>query len=106
MDIEEITTETLIEIGDQREAAYHIARSRLAVEDLKQRWTDSKDAVRTAQSRADDVETLCQMKALEMRRQGMPTAQVADWFRVTLSTVRRWYREPVRVALTVKGADR
>jgi hypothetical protein len=93
MRIDEITTERLTEISDQRGVAYYVARNRLAVEALKQQWLE-------AQAAAANWETQCQVRALKMRGQGMPIVVVAEWFDVPVYTVKRWYRNPLRVMVT------
>jgi len=97
--IDEITPELLKKLGDDADHAVRVMKSRLAAEELRQNLRRAREAFELA-------ERLCQESAGHLRRQGMLVPEVAEWFGVTVSVVKRWGRAPIKLTVTPGVVER
>jgi len=96
--LEELTPEKMVELTKERDDRKEVNHNRLAVERLRQELHEAEREVEFLHAKRE-------LRAKSLKKDGMPVAQIAEWFNVSVPTVYNWLRSPLEIVLTKSASD-
>jgi len=96
--LDEITPEKMVELTKERDDNREVNHNRLAVERLRQELREAEREVEFLQAKRE-------LRSKSLKKDGMSTAQIAEWWGVSVATVYNWLRSPLEIVLPKSASD-